>query len=477
MKTLSFSFAIFVCINNFLFAQEKLPVPSEQQQQEAVQLISNLYKAEYDAARTPIQRSAFAKKLLAVGINSKNDPNSGYTLFRLAKDIGISAGDFETAMLAINEIGNIYEVDILNLKSEAITALGKTVKLPTANQSFCTAQLLIIDEAIAKDRFDLAKKIYHVALNSAKNARSATLLKEVVAKNKEIESIESEYQKVQLALATLEQTPDDPSANLLVGGYTCFVKGNWEDGLLMLALGNDEKLESLAGQELSEVKNELELGNAWWDYSETITGKPQTAAKQRAATWYALALPKADGLSKKMLENRIKEFANQNNKETKSGVRPALLRKKFAPNAVAYNGHYYTVFGPPGYERISWTQAKKLCEDMGGYLACLETDDEQTALAAFKNKEAATKYGKKSLVLWVGGFRAKEGEKFKWINNDTEITDDRFLHSPGTPVIIPSQHDYTTYAIADRLVGRIESGQLSNANTEWVQGFICEWDE
>ena len=36
-----------------------------------------------------------------------------------------------------------------------------------------------------------------------------------------------------------------PPANLTVGKYYCFQKGDWEKGLPMLALGQDETLKAL----------------------------------------------------------------------------------------------------------------------------------------------------------------------------------------------------------------------------------------
>ena len=33
------------------------------------------------------------------------------------------------------------------------------------------------------------------------------------------------------SLATLEKEPADPKANLAVGRYLCFFKGNWDQGL------------------------------------------------------------------------------------------------------------------------------------------------------------------------------------------------------------------------------------------------------
>ena len=45
---------------------------------------------------------------------------------------------------------------------------------------------------------------------------------------------------------TLESTPTDAAANVLIGRFLCFVKGDWESGLARLALGGDESLRATA---------------------------------------------------------------------------------------------------------------------------------------------------------------------------------------------------------------------------------------
>src|SRR5690606_25330584 len=73
-----------------------LSVPDEAAQKQTVQLIANLYKGEYDAAKTPEQQSELAKKLFRVGVESMDDVSGRYVLFRLARDIAAGAGDAET---------------------------------------------------------------------------------------------------------------------------------------------------------------------------------------------------------------------------------------------------------------------------------------------------------------------------------------------------------------------------------------------
>ena len=50
--------------------------------------------------------------------------------------------------------------------------------------------------------------------------------------------------------ADLVANPDDATANLALGKYACFTKGQWEQGFAHLAKGNDSTLAELANKSL-----------------------------------------------------------------------------------------------------------------------------------------------------------------------------------------------------------------------------------
>lgn len=310
-------FAIVVCVlaviasGNVTQAEEdttKLPIPDVAAQNEAVALIAKLYRADYEAAKTPKERSALAKKLLDVGLATKDDPTARYVLFRLGKDIAADAGDAETSLLAVSRIDRHFVVDVLALKAGALARVVESLKDSGGHQQLAPTIQRLIDEAVQQDRFDLALTMIPVATKSAREARSGDLVKQVAAKEDEIAALKQEYEKTLTATAKLESSPTDLEANLVVGRYRCFYKGEWQTGLPMLALGDDEQLKSLAVQELADEKNALAIGDAWWDYSEKVTGKAQSASRNRASQWYAQALPGLSGLTKVRVASRLEGF-------------------------------------------------------------------------------------------------------------------------------------------------------------------------
>lgn len=298
-------------------SQDKLPVPEDAVQKQAASLISNLFKNDFDAAKTAEKRSQLAKKMLQVGMDSKDDATGRYVLLRNARDVAADVGNIETAMAAIEQLGIHYDVDVLEMNAEVLAKVVKALRTPKDHQELSPRLQEAISDAVSQDRFDVAKSINAVALDSARQARSVDLVKQVVATGKDIEELEVKFQEVQSAMTTLKTSPTDPEANLLVGQYQCFVKRDWENGLLMLALGSDTKLKKLATAELNEERDALLLGNAWWEYSEEAKGKAKAAAQSRAAGWYKQVTP-LEGLTKKLVESRLAEVSEL-------GIEPSLL--------------------------------------------------------------------------------------------------------------------------------------------------------
>jgi hypothetical protein len=108
----------------------------------------------------------------------------------------------------------------------------------------------------------------------------------------------------------LKASPVDGGANLAVGGYYCFFKGNWEKGIPMLALGNDEPLKSLALKEVQGVSDadaQVAVGDGWWALAATSEERVQKQAQGRAAYWYRKALPGLVGLARDKVESRLRE--------------------------------------------------------------------------------------------------------------------------------------------------------------------------
>ena len=153
---------------------------------------------------------------------------------------------------------------------------------------------------------------------------------------------EKAYADTQEATATLKEKPDDPEANLALGKYRCFNRGDWDKGLPMLAKGDDGKLKALAEKDIAgaaSAKEQAKLADAWWNVS-----------RGRAIYWYEQALPGLAGLEKDRVEKRIGEAGVGNVADDNTPAANALRKGlEWLISQQQSDGHWTFTTGPnPG---------------------------------------------------------------------------------------------------------------------------------
>ena len=304
---------VVICARPLIAAAQgepKQPVPPDAAQQGALTLVKEVFGQEWADAKTDQQKQALAKKLLTQAGESQDATNK-YVLLRVARDVATQAADGLTAFEAIDEMDRAFQVDAVAMKAGVIYSGTKQAGLPAQHKVLAEAALALLDEAILKDDFDSAAKLADMARDEARKARDTELVKTAAARRQELEEIAKAFQQAKTAAATLEGNPTDPDANLVLGRYRCFVKGDWGNGLPMLALGSDPVLKALAVKELEGVSGHAEqaaLGDGWWDLAKKNEGAARQSLRRRAVFWYRKALPGLTGLRKEVLKERLVEF-------------------------------------------------------------------------------------------------------------------------------------------------------------------------
>lgn len=145
-------------------------------------------------------------------------------------------------------------------------------------------------------------------------------------------------------------------------------------------------------------------------------------------------------------------------------------------DAMQYRGHYYYAYS----EVMTWTEAKRACEQVGGHLATITSAGEQAAvldyLRAYNNRSG----------YWLGGTdAANEGdwrwitdEKWSYTNWDEEQPDNLFSWDNISPT---GEHDedYLGIAVSDRNWannGYWNDFADNHAGADTSLGYLCEWD-
>ncbi len=309
----------------------RLPVPDDEARRTALQTVRDIFKSQSEKAKTPDEQRALAEKMLQAALDTNGDPAARYVLLRVARDVAVMAGDAALVVEAVAQLGDAYEIDPLDMEGPALLKAAEAARLPDDRQSFVEVAGDVADEAAAADRFDLSLPLAEAVIAVARPTADIELIKQAVARKREIEDQAAAYEPVKAALAVLNQNPDDADANLAFGRYCCLVKGDWFSGLPHLVKSNHAELQAVARLEIGEpadVEQQVRLGDVWWDLAEGETGTEKAAMQQRAADWYRTALPSMDGgFAKTKVETRLAQLTLQSTTDA-----PASVHKQHQPD-------------------------------------------------------------------------------------------------------------------------------------------------
>lgn len=135
-------------------------------------------------------------------------------------------------------------------------------------------------------------------------------------------------------------------------------------------------------------------------------------------------------------------------------------------DAIECNGHYYKAYDVG----MTWSDAKKACEDAGGYLATITTSDEDNAVLDLIH--SGSKY-----FYWLGGTdEAKEGD-WTWVTSETWSYENWISAQPNNHSDInQSDENYLSIEREKRGWNDLQSSGDPSGNCILENGgYICEW--
>lgn len=305
--------AVILATSNTSWGQNKASVPSEAAQAKALELVKEVFAAQWEAARTSPQKQALATALLQKATEA-TDTTNRYVLLEVARDMAAGVGDAALAIRAIDAMAARYNVDAYRLKGNTLARAAKTVRLQKHFGAVAEHALTLIDEAVERDDFAAAGYLGAMALENARKGKDYELIKQANLRNQQIAEIAAAYAEIQNALLILKSDSANSAAKLAVGKYHCFFKGDWIRGLPMLATGSDSPLKQLAAKELggiSGASGQMALGDGWWDLAQAAEGMAKTQLQRRAGYWYRRAMPGLDGLVQDRVAKRLDQVPSE----------------------------------------------------------------------------------------------------------------------------------------------------------------------
>jgi hypothetical protein len=120
------------------------------------------------------------------------------------------------------------------------------------------------------------------------------------------------------------------------------------------------------------------------------------------------------------------------------------------PGLVELEGHYYKAF----FDQVPWADARRRCEQLGGYLACIDSGLEQSYVAGIRDRTQ----------VWLGGSDQQQEGQWTWVNG-AALDFNSWL--TGRPDNRGGNENYLSMTA---------SGAWDDEPGHRAMGYICEWD-
>jgi len=321
--------AVMVFAVGLSTAYAKSPIPADTDIQKADALVQEVFGSAVAAAKTPVQRMALVKRLLTTASSASVGVADRYAVLQLALHV---SPDADAAMAIHDRVEKHFQVDGLRQRASTVWRRSRSARTKAEQQSVARVANQLVSDAVQKGRFDVAVTLSDIAVSAAIKSRDAKLLRAAKATKSGITKRAAEFNKVKAALAAIKADPTDAASKTIVGEYRCFVIGDWDSGLPMLAAGRNEKLKQIATQELAKLdtsNRRAMLANSWYEFARAQDKSKKIPSLRRAAFWYEQAQqaqPPLKGLKRVTAERRSAEIAVILNK-SKTHVRDKVPTK------------------------------------------------------------------------------------------------------------------------------------------------------
>ena len=295
-----------------LAAQPKTPIPDAAAQQTAKKAAGELFAERFKQAKTSAEKTTLATDMMDAAGKVPAGSADQYVLLKIARDVAAGTGDAATALQAVERLLEQFDEPAAELIGDTLLTAARQATTSAQHKAVAEAALSIAGKLSDADQYETAVRLCEAARSSAQRAKLFPLAKELTAQIEETKRQQLLSEDYRKALSVLEDKPTDPAANLAAGRHLCFVKGNWDRGVPMLALGSDAALKAAAIKDLrgaNSADEQATIGDAWWDVAEAKQGEERETLRLRAGFWYRQAEPKlAGGLAALKVKQRLAEL-------------------------------------------------------------------------------------------------------------------------------------------------------------------------
>lgn len=289
-------------------AVNRLPLPEGESLDNARQIVADVYKKEWDSAKTLTQRLDLARKLFTDAEKTRDDPTARYALLLAAQNLASQMGNAPLVCNIIDTQAHHYDIDATKAKVAALDKLTTNLKLERDHYLFTQQAEQLLPDLIKTGSWETARKLVGLAQVAARKARDTDLAKVYESRIADLTAQQKATEMLSVKLMELEESPADSLANEAAGKMFCFALDDWSRGLPMLALSADKQLQALAEADLragSEAEK-LDVADRWTKYAATREGLVKRSIQRHALELYMPIQRKLSGLNRTRVDNEVR---------------------------------------------------------------------------------------------------------------------------------------------------------------------------
>jgi hypothetical protein len=311
-------------------ADKRLPPPDAAAIEKASKSIQEVFGQDILKAKTFAARKDLAVRSLTAAYDPKEPPANRWVLYAQARELAGAAGDVPFTIHTINDLAKAFQIKRGEIVADVAEKLAKSI-LSSASKSLVEFALEESDAAVDADDYKSAVKLLTVAHRVTQQGKDGAVTRRLEARLQQVKEFAKAFDEH-------------------MGKFQCFRKGNWEKGLPLLMKSQDENLAVVVKKDIGkpgELKEQVEVGDAWFELGEKAKGEDRLAMMRRAFYWFISGVSGTSGLVKAKTESRIsKIIAEVEEADIKDG-RFTLLASRWRVN---WNNNFtwemtITVFG------------------------------------------------------------------------------------------------------------------------------------
>lgn len=296
-------------------AAAKKPLPDAKLVDAAKRLVIETFRKELAATdKTPAIQT-----LLDTASKTEGDDSAQAALYLSAAEVAARAGETKLAFEALDRLAVAFEVDLLASKAAVMESAASHAQTAEARTSVANRCLELAEAAVRVNRFELAGEALKTATLATSKVADVELRQKIAAKRRDLQKARREADRIEAAIAAaqkrLQEEPNAPEANEIVGKHLCFDRRDWAQGVKFLAKAADRDLQKAAladragGTEPGQMAT---LGDWWWALAEVAgSDRDRAGYRSRALFWYTRAVGGLSGFAKARIEKRINDAGQE----------------------------------------------------------------------------------------------------------------------------------------------------------------------